>query len=73
MEAAQQGVKVGDEIVPGLMFADDIVRISKTEEGPQEQIEKVLEYTREWRAIADGNICAVLVCNEDKKHQEDSK
>ena len=67
IESAQQGVKVGDDMVSGLMFADDFVGISGTAEGLQEQIEKALEYTRKWRVTANVSKCAVLVCNEDKK------
>ena len=45
-ESAQQGVKVGDDMVSGLMFADDFVGISVTAEGLQEeQIENALECT----------------------------
>ena len=46
IESAQQGVKVGDDMASGLMFADDFVGISGTVEGLQEQIEKALDYTR---------------------------
>ena len=46
IESAQQGVKVGDDMVSGLMFADDFAGISGTAERLQEQIEKSLEYTR---------------------------
>ena len=66
IESAQQGVKVRDDTVSGLMFADDFVGISGTAEGLQKQIEKALEYTRKWRVTANVNKCAVLVCNEDK-------
>ena len=58
---------MGDDIVSGLMFADDFVGISGTAERLKEQIEKALEYTRKWRVTANFNNCAVLVCNEDKK------
>ena len=64
IESAQQGVKVGDDMVSGLMFADDFMGISGTAEGLQEQIEKGLEYTRKWRVTANVNKCVVLVCNE---------
>ena len=50
----------------GLMFADEFVGISETPEGLQQQIEKALDYTREWRVAADVKKCAVVVCNEDK-------
>ena len=43
LESAQQGVKVGDDMVSRLMFADDFVGISRTAEGLQEQFEKALE------------------------------
>ena len=72
IESAQQGVKLGDDMVSGLMFADDFVGISGTAEGLQEQIEKALEYTRKWRVTANVNKCAVLVCNEDKEKPVES-
>ena len=64
VEAARQGVTVGEETVSGLMFADDIVGISETPEELQKQIEKTLEYTRKWRVTANVKKCEV-VCNED--------
>ena len=67
VEAAKQRVKVGEDMVSGLMLADDSVGISDTPEGLQKQIEKALEYTRKWRVTANVSKCAVLVCNEDKK------
>ena len=67
IEAAKQGVKVGADMVSGLMFADDFVGISDTPEGLQKQIEKALEYTRKCRVTANVGKCAVLVCNEDKR------
>ena len=67
VEAAKQGVKVGEDMVSGLMFADDFVGISDAPEGLQKQIEKALEYTRKWRVTANVSKCVVLVCNEDKK------
>ncbi|MEP2874451.1 MAG: reverse transcriptase domain-containing protein [Hyphomicrobiales bacterium] len=66
VEAARQGVTVGEDTVSGLMFADDFVGISETPEGLQKQIEKALEYTRKWRVTANVKKCAVVVCNEDK-------
>ena len=44
VEAAKQGVTVGDYTESGLMFADDFVRISEIPQGLQKQIEKTLEY-----------------------------
>ena len=67
VEAASQGVTVGEDTVSGLMFADDFVCISETPEGLQTQIEKALEYTRKWRVTANVKKCAVVVCNEDKE------
>ena len=64
VEAARQGVTVGEDTVSGLMFADDIVGISETPEELQKQIEKTLEYTRKWRVTANVKKCEV-VCNED--------
>ena len=43
VEAAKQGVTVGDNTVSGLMFADDFVGISETPKGLQKQIAKALE------------------------------
>ena len=69
VEAAKQGVTMGEDTVPGLIFADDFVGISETPEGLQKQIEKALEYSRKWRALTASNVkkCAVVVCNEDKR------
>ena len=68
VEAAYQGVTVGEDTVSGLMFADVLVGISETPEVLQEQIEKALEYTRKWRVTANVRKCAVVVRNEDKKN-----
>ena len=38
VEAAKQGVTMGEDTVSGLMFADDFVGISETPEGRQKQI-----------------------------------
>ena len=35
IESAQLGVKVGDDMVPGLMSADDVVGVAGTAEGLQ--------------------------------------
>ena len=43
VEAVKQGVTIGEDMVSGLMFADDFVGISETPEGLQKQIEKALE------------------------------
>ena len=53
VEAAKQGVTVGEDTVSELMFADGFVGISETPEGLQKQIEKALEYTRKWRVTAN--------------------
>ena len=44
--AAKQGVRMGEDTVSGLMFADDFVEILGTPEGLQKQMEEALEYTR---------------------------
>ena len=44
--ATKQGVTVGEDTEPGLIFADDFVGISETPEGLQKQVKKALEYTR---------------------------
>ena len=68
VEAANQGVTMGEDRISGLMFADDFVGLSETPEGLRKQIEKTPEYTRKWRVKANVKNCAVLavVCNEDK-------
>ena len=70
VEAAKQGVTVGDDTVSGLIFADEFVAISEaTPEGLQKQMDKALfnrGYTRKWRVTANVKKCAVVVCNEDK-------
>ena len=66
VEAAKQGVTMGEDTVSGLMLAGDFVGISETPQGLQEQIEEALEYTRKWRVTANVKKCAVVVCNEDK-------
>ena len=68
VEAARQGVTVGEDMVLELMFTNIFVRISETPEGLGKQIEKGLEYTGKWRVTADVNKCAVDVCYEDKRN-----
>ena len=64
VEAAKQGVTMGEDTVSGLTFADDFVGISETPEGLQKQVEKALEYTRKWRVTANVQNCAVVICND---------
>ena len=59
VEAAKQGVMMGEDTVSGLMFADDTVGMSETPEGLQKQIEKTLGYTRKWRMTANAKKRAV--------------
>ena len=68
VEAARQGVTLGEDTVSGLMFADGFAKISETPEGLQKQIlvEKALAYTRKWSVTANVKRCAVVVCNEGK-------
>lgn len=40
-EAVTQGVKVGEDSISGLMFANDVVGTSEIPEGLQKQVEKV--------------------------------
>ena len=42
VDPAKQGVKVGEDTVSGLMFADDFVGIAETPEGLQKQIRKAI-------------------------------
>ena len=60
VEAAKQGVTMGEDAVSGLMLADDFVGISETPEGSQKQI--ALEYTRKWRVKANVKKYAVSSC-----------
>ena len=46
VEAAKQGVMVGEDTVSGWMFSHDFVGISESPEGSRRQIEKILECTR---------------------------
>ena len=46
VEAAKQGVVMGEDTASRLMFADGFVGMSETPEGLQKQVEKALEYTR---------------------------
>ena len=61
IEAANQGVTRGEDTVSMLMFADDLVGISKAPEGLQKQIGKALDYTRKGRVTANVEKCAVVV------------
>ena len=72
VEAAKQGITVGEDTVSGLMFADDFVGISETPEGLHKQIERafLIEYKRKWRVTANVKKCAVVACNEDKENRE---
>ena len=45
VEAAKQGVTVGQDTVSGLMYADDFVGMSETPTWLQKRIEKALDYT----------------------------
>ena len=67
VEAAKQGVMVGEDTVSGLMFADDFVAIIRNTRRIAETNREStsLEYTSQWRVTADGKRCAVAVCNED--------
>ena len=57
-------------MVSGLVFVNDLMGVSGTAAGLQQQVEKALEYTRKWKVTANVNKCAVPVCNnEDKKSQ----
>ena len=56
-KAAKQGVKVGEDAVSGLMFADDFVGIAETP--------RIAEANRKWRVTANVNKSTILVCNED--------
>ena len=56
-------------MVSGLVFVNDLMGVSGTAAGLQQQVEKALEYTRKWKVTANVNKCAVPVCKEDKKSQ----
>ena len=54
IEAAKQGIKVGEDIVSGLMFVEDLAGIFGTPEGLKKRIEKALEHTTtKWRVMAN--------------------
>ena len=69
VEAAKQGVTVGEDTMSGLMFADDFVGILDTPEGLQKQIETALEYTRKWRVTVNVKKCAVKTHPKDCKNK----
>ena len=73
VEAAKQGVTVGEDTVSELMFADDFVGLAETPEGLQKKVEKALEYTRKWRVTANVIKSAILVCNKDNKNPVEFK
>ncbi|CAM9463404.1 unnamed protein product [Sphacelaria rigidula] len=60
-------------MVSGLMFADDLVRVSGTPEGLQKQIQKALEHTRKWKVTANIRKCEVRVSDEDEKNPVEFK
>ena len=67
IEAAKEGVTVGEDEVSRLMFADDFLGISETPKELQEHTEKALECASKWRVTANVKKCAVVVqYNEDK-------
>ena len=45
VEAAKEGVAIGEDKVSGLMFADGLVGIPETPERLQKQVGMALEYT----------------------------
>ena len=53
-EAAKQGVTVGEDTVPGSMFADDLVGISETPRALRKRTEKALECTTRSEVGNDG-------------------
>ena len=59
VEGAKQGVAVGEDTTSGLMFAGNYWVILETPEGLRRQIEKALEYTRQWRVTVNIKKCAV--------------
>ena len=59
VEAAKQGVTMGEDTVSGLIYPDNFVGISETPEGLQKQVEKALEYTGKSRVTANVKKCAV--------------
>ena len=73
VETTKQGVKVGEDMISGLMFADDFVGLAETPDGLQEQMEKALEYTGKWRITANINKSTIGVCNEDNKNPVEFK
>ena len=55
VEAAKQGVPVGEDTVSGSMFADDLVEIWETPEGLQKHVAKALEYTSNFAIQSGGS------------------
>ena len=68
VEAAKQGVTVGEYTMSALMFAGDFVKISRTFAGLQKQTEKALRrvhYLGNGECQRTRKRYAVVVCNED--------
>lgn len=52
-------------------MGDDSVRVSGALQESQNQIEKALDYTWEWRLTAKVYECAVLACKENRTNSAD--
>lgn len=64
IDAVNQEVKVGEDMVAGLMFANDFVGGFRNSTRIAEA-ERALECTRKWSATANVHKFAELACSED--------
>ena len=67
------GKKKDKEIIPGLLFADDLVLLSDSESGLRAAIRALEEWTKKWRMVVNNSKCGVIVAGESKKKQEEKK
>ena len=49
IKEGEGGVKIGEERVPILLFADDMVLMDESEEELKKLVERVADYCKEWR------------------------
>ena len=63
----QNGVKLGDVNLPILLYADDIVIMSETEEGLQEQLDNINEWTRKNRMLINMDKTKVIHFRKSRK------
>ncbi|MGH7239376.1 MAG: RNA-directed DNA polymerase, partial [Candidatus Saccharimonadales bacterium] len=73
LRAKGYGVRMGEELVPGLLFADDLVIMADSEEELRLAIEEVEQWVREWRFIVNNKKCGVMVVAESSKKAREIK